>query len=809
MNRLSFKLLSIFLVFLFVVTSSTDADELAPSGAQEFFRSHCLDCHDATTKEGGLDLSALGKNLLDPQTMASWVRIHDRVDAGEMPPKAAEPVPATVRQAFVKATSDALDSAHRLKKGTVLRRLNGREYENTINDLFGTNLRLAAMLPPDGRSHEFDNVGNALSMSMVQLRQYLNVMDTVLDASIASTVTPPEPTFIKTGYAETSEGDRFIGDKWLKAKDGAVVFFQDFSYPTGMLRSAGTRSPGLYRIRVKGYAYQSNEPVTFSVGATTFVRGVERPTFGYFSMPPGKPTTIELTAWIENRYMLDIRPFGIYDEKYEIKSKGIENYTGPGLAIQSVEFEGPLINEFPSRGHKLLFTGLDRKELEPRNPNDKKKSWYKPKFDVSSSRPGEDAHAVLRRIAEHAFRRPVTADQVEPYVALFLAEMESGESFEQALRTATTAIFCAPDFLYFNETSGELDDFALANRLSYFLSRSSPDEELRLCASQKQLASPTVLQEQTDRLLQGRHSERFIDDFTDAWLNLRDIEFTTPDRNLFPEYDAFLLDSMIKETRAYFAEQIKNNLPIETIVKSDFAMLNNRLADHYQIDGVHGPEIRKVKLPPGHVRGGFLSQASIHKVSANGTNTSPIVRGVWVLERIMGKHAPPPPPGISGVEPDIRGASTLREILAKHRNSESCRTCHEMIDPPGFALESFNPIGGWRDNFRSIGNGEKVNLIVHGRKTQYRVGLEVDASGEFSDGRKFVGFQEFRDHLVQDEYILTESFVKKLLIFATGRELGFSDRNEIAIIVETAIKEQHGIRDLIHDVIQSEIFRNK
>lgn len=808
MSRCYLIALSINLISFLTCDLTIAFDDL--QGTQKFINTFCIDCHDSNSKEAELDLSTLGSDLQDPQTMATWIRIFDRVEDGEMPPQEATLPTRVDRTHFLETLSKPLIAAHQAEKGTVLRRLNAVEYEQTINDIFGTNLRLAEMLPPDGRSHEFENVGSSLSMSMVQLRQYIEAMNLVLDSSIAQTVNAPEPTHIQTNYDKTSEGERFIGDKWLKAKDGAIVFFQDFGYPTGMIRTAGTRTAGWYKIRVHGYAYQSNKPVTFSIGGTTFRRGFERPTFGYFEFPPGKPTTVELTTWIEERYMLEITPYGIYDEKYEIKNNGVKNYKGPGLAISSVEIEGPIIEQFPSRGHRLLFDGIARKEIEPRNPRDKEKSWYKPSFEIVSRNSQRDAEKVLLRVAERAFRRPVTANEVKPYLALFSSEIRKDSTFEDALRTAVTAIFCSPDFLYLRESIGELDDYAIASRLSYFLNRTLPDEQLlAVAASGKLKSNESIRRSESERLLNSEHFERFVNDFTDAWLNLREIEFTTPDRNLFPEYDKFLLMSMLEESRAYFKEQVQQNLPVETIVKSDFAMLNSRLAELYGIEGVDSPEIRKVKLIGEHIRGPYLTQASVLKVSSNGTNTSPVVRGVWVLERIMGKLAPPPPPGVPGVEPDIRGATTLRELLDKHRDSETCRTCHEMIDPPGFALENFNPIGAWRTNFRSLGEGEKVFDLVHGRRVQFRIGPKVDSTGQLKDGRKFEDIIQFQELLAGEEETLTHSFLTKLLTFATGREMGFSDRAEIEEMVQTSIQQNHGIRDMIHSVVQSEIFRHK
>jgi hypothetical protein len=224
---------------------------------------------------------------------------------------------------------------------------------------------------------------------------------------------------------------------------------------------------------------------------------------------------------------------------------------------------------------------------------------------------------------------------------------------------------------------------------------------------------------------------------------------------------------------------------------------------------VSGTELRRVKLPADSTRGGLLTQASILKVTANGTNSSPVTRGVWVMERILGETPPPPPPGVPGVEPDIRGASTLRELLDKHRSLASCKACHQKIDPPGFALESFNPIGGFRERYRSIGGGDKVDRTIRGRPVRYRLGPKVDSSGQLPDGRGFSGFAEFRDYLAQDSELLARTLTGKLLTFATGRELGFSDRAEVEQIVKASADRGFGVRDLVHLVVQSEIFRRK
>ena len=388
---------------------------------------------------------------------------------------------------------------------------------------------------------------------------------------------------------------------------------------------------------------------------------------------------------------------------------------------------------------------------------------------------------------------------------LFDAEFAEGQDFLVAMRTAAMAVLCSPEFLFFKETAGKLNDLQLASRLSFFLTRSTPDAELL----EAKLTQPEVLRVQTERLLKAATLERLVADFTDGWLNLREIEFTTPDKQLYPEYDELLLDSMLRETRAFITELIQNNLGVADIVRSDFAMLNSRLAQHYGIPGVSGLNLQKIKLLPDSHRGGVLTQASVLKVSANGTNTSPVVRGVFVMDRILGIEPPPPPPGIPGVEPDIRGATTLRELLDKHRDSETCNACHRVIDPPGFALESYDVIGGWRERFRSIDQGEQVKLTVHGRKVRYRLGPPVDAAGELNTGAKFTDMSGFQELLLAGQDRVARCMIEKLLTFATGRAPGFSDRSAIERLVAQSKTKGHGMRDLIHAVVQSEIFRSK
>jgi hypothetical protein len=808
-NQLSIRLW-VGMVIFWVTVSPTSAAEMFTPRIEAFFQTYCADCHSGGAEEGGFSLTELKLNIDDAAVFGMWEKLYDRVESGRMPPVDAETPPTNERTDFLAELKKPLSAIHAATKSTQMRRLNRQEYQNTLNDIFGIHLKLAKMLPTDGRSGEFNNVGSALSVSMVQLDRYMQAAEVVLDTAIAKRVSKPTVELITADYISGRDAKTFLGKSWLKAADGSVVFFYDTSWPSGMLREATNgKQAGFYKIRVTGYAYQSKYPITFSIGATSYTRGSESPLYGYFTFQPNKPTTIEIEVWMEPRYMVEVKSYGIYDSNFLIKRDGIANYKGPGIAISSVELEGPIVREFPSKGHQLIYANLDRSEIQPANPADKTRKYYTPQFEVTAQNETVDVQQTLLSLGQRLFRRPIKPEEIVLFYSLYRQQRETGDSIDRALKTAISAMLCSPKFLFFHETAGSLNAHSLANRLSYFLNRTAPDAELVELANGGELLQPAILKSQTLRLLNSQMSERFYQDFCDAWLNLRDIDFTMPDKMLFPEYDRYLRQSMVQETVSFLKWLLSENLSVSNLVDSDFVMINDRLAEHYGIPGVVGSKIRAVPVPQGNDRGGILAQAAILKVSANGTNTSPVLRGVYVLDRILGVRPEAPPAEVAGVEPDIRGTTTLRELLAKHREIESCNSCHQRIDPPGFAMECFDPIGGLRSHFRSLGEGQKVMRVVREFKVRYKQGLPVDASGTFESGESFEGFRDFKKLLATDKERLAEAFVRKLLTFATGREMGFSDRDEVRSIVEQSRSSDFGMRDLLVLCIQSRIFLEK
>lgn len=544
-----------------------------------------------------------------------------------------------------------------------------------------------------------------------------------------------------------------------------------------------------------------------------------------FTAPSMKSNEAEITEWLDAHESIVFDPVSIPWNGLRIGQVAgrAKKHVGPGVAIDWFEIEGPLNASWPPESHKRLFGDLPITTMTPSDvippQRDEVRSigGYVPSmhFDltpqerkppletVQSTQPDSDARKLLTTFLPKAFRREVAPDEIEPYVALLKSRIAAKDCFEDAMRRVYVAVLTSPEFLFH---SIEPKPTTLASRLSYWLWNGPPDAQL-LAAD---LDKPDVLHREVDRLLADKRSERFIEDFANQWLELSRLDETTPDPQLYPEYRFLLHEGMVAETRAFLRELIQNDLPITHLLKSGFAMLTQRLAEHYGIAGVTGVEVRKVSLPADSLRGGLLGQSAIHKLTANGTTTSPVKRGVWVMDRLLNDPAPPPPPGVSAVDPDTRGTTTVREQLDKHRADTNCAACHAKIDPAGFALEAFDPIGGLRDRYRSNGKGdEPAEKGQTPWRVTYKLGPQVDPSGELPDGRQFTGPSGLRDILTSDPDKLARAFVSHLSRYATATEVTFADRTEIHRVVESTKKSGHGLRSLIHALAANPIFTGR
>ena len=763
--------------FLFLLGALSPQDPgLDPRPYQPFFRRSCSDCHLEGAAKGGLDLAQVPTDLRDAEALRRWVRIYDRVRLGEMPPPRKEQPPAGERDAFLKALGSSLTRADLARRKVVLRRLNRTECENTVRDLFSAHADVRDLLPEDASLQGFDSMGEALAASAELIQAYLQAADVVLDAAYGP---EKEPKKVSLKFPLAQDCKAHIGDLFRDTPDGVALFG---GYCPSAARSFSCKDEGTYRVRIHAKGFQSERPVVMSVHAGDVI--VNRRPFhlvGHYDLPTDRMSIIEFTDRFGRGDTFLPKPFGV-------AGAGKKDYPGPGIVVGEIEVEGPL-EPWPPPSRTLVLGGADPLKGTL-----------------------EDARKVLLPLLPRAWRRSVPPAAAEPYLALVKAELDAGRPYRDAIRVGLKGLLTSPQFLFRKEpvAAGSVDDFAVAVRLSYFLWSSMPDAALLEAAGRGDLRTPAGLRAQADRLLKDSKAEAFTRNFAGQWLRLRDINFTEPDKKLYPEFDELLKASMVAETEGYFDEILKGNRSLLEFIDSDWAMLNRRLAEHYGIAGVEGLTIRRVELPKDSPRGGVLTQGAVLKVTANGTNTSPVVRGVWVLDRILGTPAPPPPSGIPSVEPDIRGTTTLREQLAKHRSVPSCASCHSKIDPPGFALENFDVIGGWRDRYRSLGVGDRVDKFVdaaHKVRVQYKLGPQVDATGELAGGTPFREIRDFKKLLLRDKDGLAAALAGKLLAYALGRGMGFSDRAEIDRIVAAIKPGNYGFRSLILEIVQSPMFR--
>ncbi len=910
-------------------------------GAKPFFTDNCEDCHNPDQKSGRLDLTTLLYHPDDSANFALWVKIHDRVQAGEMPPKKkARPDPAKMKSflAGMDAMLKASEKAQMAGEGrSVERRLNRYEYENALRDLLNLPwLQERDRLPQDGEAYRFNKSGQALDISHVQMSRFMSVADDALRQAMSEDYDRPgertnryyardefslrnfvprengtlpdrlsfpvldshaQPD-VRAGRAPISSPDtrerEAIGKVASIFSDAGSYSWSQFRAPVG----------GQYRLTFAGYSIwvggggigrwfyegqgEAKAPVYYlplwhrpnldevwpgrrgePMGIYAQSSGVKRQV-GVFDFAP-QPTTNEVQVTLLPGEVVQTDGSRLFHTRVNGSDEQYVNPLAtpdgmPGYAVQWMQVEGPLPDTNATAGYHLLFADLPmtrttngvgvKLTVIPRAtgaPGGRAgrgaggaggggaggggggrggggafagggggrgggRGAAAPELtvDVASPNPPQDAERLLRTFMKSAYRRPVEEADVQRFLALFDDQAYGkGFNFAQSMISAYTAVLCSPGFVFISERPGRLDDYALATRLSLFLWNSGrPDEELRSLAASGKLHRPEVLKAQTARLLNDPKSDRFIEAFTDYWLDLRKIDDTSPSSTLYNDYDMddALKESAMEETRLFVGALVHDNLPARNVVDSDFTYLNERLADHYGIDGVKGAEMRKVTLPPDCPRGGLMTQASVLKVTANGTTTSPVIRGHWITERILGIDTPPPPPGTPTVQPDIRGAVTIRQQLEKHRADPTCASCHSKMDPSGFALESFDVMGGSRDHYRASVVPGTVAEPGHGMDGQpfaFRYALPVDCAGQLPDGRAFTDVKALKHLLVKDETPIARNLVRQLSIFATGAPVRYSDREQIEKILQRTAASHYGVRDLIQELVQSDLFQNK
>ncbi len=819
-------------VWFAIATERAAAEDTNPFAAQfrRFAEQHCVSCHGSEVHKRNLRLDTLAPSFADRDVAATWVKVLDRLARGDMPPRSeARPPEKDVRAvttALNRQLHDASLARQRREGRVVLRRLNRTEYETTLRDLLGSAVEVKELLPDDNVAAGFDNVSAVLDVSSAHLLRYQDAAERALRSVIPNR---PLATFAerRTGRDVIQKMPPFreLLDKSVRL-DGATLLMH--VRPWGHLPCATAPVPqsGRYRVRASVYAVGTNGKALPMMCVCrdqygrddTDVRAVR-------DVPAGKPTLVEGEFDMKQRQVMVFAGWSLPTVREFGNHQPLDKYTGPGLAVEWLEIEGPL-DPWPPAGYQRLFDGVPlkprsvaRAEAEgrpvPPPPAKRPDNWwlYDP-LTVAPAKPRADAERLMRAFLPRAFRRPVSADVQQYYVKMVHDGLDQGLAFPDAMLLGYKAALCSPHFLYLVEPLSEkgaaLDDYAVASRLSYFLWSSMPDDALIQLAARGELRKPAVLRAQVERLLKDPKAERFTANFAGQWLDLRNINATSPDPQIYGEFDDFLFWSMPRETQRFFEEILRADLSLTDFAHSDWTFLNERLAKHYGIPNVQGGELRKVKLPANSHRGGVMTQASILKVTADGTRTSPVLRGKWVLERILGQPPAPPPPDIPSIEPDIRGATTIRQQLDKHRDTPACASCHRHIDPPGFALETFDAIGGWRDFYRATRavRGGPVELANYPGRKVFR-GLDVEKGGQTPDGKPFRDVDEYKQLLLADKDQLARNLVQKLLIYATGADIQFADREVVEQLVAQSRAQNYGFRSLVHDVVQSRVFLSK
>jgi hypothetical protein len=833
--------------------------EPAPAAFEPLLRQNCGVCHTGAACEGGLDLDAVGFDLRSAAVRDRITLMHDRVAAGHMPPDPAD-LPDPARTDLLAALQSALtvaDAAAIRTEGRVpLRRLNRREYQQVLRDLLRLPLLdIADQLPEDRVRDGFNRSAEGLDFSRIQLAATLDAAEAALRQAIAPGDAPLPPDhyaalatslfsttntfgnrqamfFARDGKAIEVSGQDQRALSQTRLQDPAIeccvfrsAYWPYFGYPRGFV----AKRAGVYRVRFRaravlqqqGYTIVPAEqpvPMTFRARRPSGpdVSGDVRAVGGIFDIPP-QSKEFETEVMLDIGQTIEYSLLGLPVPLARNVAGGPPTYRyppfpdggQPGVAIQSLEIIGPLPpDSWPPESHRLLFGSLPFRATKP---------GADLPVEVESADPTADARRLLAAFAERAVLAPLTAEDLAPSLAVIDAAVESGEGFTRAMLNGYASLLASPHMVYLREPRG-LDSPMiaaapsrdLAARLSFFLWNTRPDPLLMELADNGRLADPATLAAETERLLSAEPFGRFIENFTDYWLDLRHLRRDEPDARLYPEYrfDDYLTESMAAETRAFVAAIIQDNLPARSIVASDVVYANDRLARHYDLPPLTGHVMRPVPLPEDSPLGGLLTQAAIQKVTANGTNTSPVVRGAWVMTRLFGRPPPKPPESVPAVEPDIRGARSIRDLLARHTADASCASCHQLFDPVGFALESFDICGGWRTRYRSLGTGDEVTGIDRaGHDFAYSLAAPVDAAGRLPDGRAFADIRALKALLAADERQLARNLLHQFTTYATGAPVRFADRPEIELILDATAAEGYRVGDLLRQLITSRLFR--
>lgn len=812
-----------------------------------FFAIYCVSCHggDKPKADFSLDGKKLPNDFLDPAAKGKWKEIVNALNSHEMPPKKSKQPAAKESAAVVDWITEQTVKVELAKRETsiVLRRLNREEYRNTIRDLLGVDFDVSGF-PQDPYAGGFDNNGGALTLSPLHLETYLNAARQIVDRALVEGDRPKpilwrfDPKVGATDATRTrfDKSNNAIVNGGKNGTEGDWVLVHHESWDKGVnARDFRVPMAGNYAIRVKA---ASRVPTRTDVvksaeailkfrkdeqdksnpkGAKYHREAYERDlehfrtdrnyTYGnarcklVLQLGPQPRTLVEFDAdgtkekpkIHEFTARFTTESAGVaFDYAYSIPSV-LENswmqrrdeFARPELLIDWFEIEGPIFDAWPPTSHSTLL------------------------FESPLAKTDERKYAgdVLAKFLRRAYRRPVTAEEIAGKLKQFDAARNDGASFVEAIKRPLIAALASPHFLFLAESSGSttdgpraLDDHELAARLSYLAWSSMPDAELSKLADAGQLNVKSERLKQLDRMLKDPKSEAFVKNFAGQWLGLRDVGNNPPVPDLYPQYDRHLETSIVGESEGFFREIFQHDLDVKNFIRSDFVVVNERVARFYGIDGVKGDHFRKVSVPKGVNRGGIVTQASILTTTSNGTRTSPVKRGTWILKTLLGIDPGLPLANAGEIAPKVPGIdkATVRKRLEIHRSLDQCARCHNKIDPLGFALENFNAAGEWRDQ---EGFGYKGRIDKNDPK--------IDASSEMIDGTKITGVPGLQAAMLKNEDLFLNCFASKMMTYALGRELGLADQPAVKRAVASMKENGRSVKSLLRFIATSDEFGTK
>ena len=747
----------------------------APSPERALLDRYCVTCHNTELKTAGLALDTYDVDDVSTSPHV-WEKVVAKLKSGQMPP-VGRPRPDTPALTnLVGSIEQALDhawlAAPNYGRPAAVHRLNRAEYTNAVRDLLSLDVDGRALLPPDDSGYGFDNIGDVLTVSQPLLERYMLAASKVAWLAIGN----PATRLAATSYGSTDvlQEDRSSEDLPFGSRGGLAVrhtFPLDGEYvirPSLERASGYAAKGGIHRLQirldhrlVREYVVDSSKPEstknielrmpvkagTHSVSAS-FVGGI------HLRLPRdgGRAETPPPSAYVFKGYPID-------------------------PIIPNIEIIGP-------------YEGVTPRDTASRRQV----------FLCEPAGAAEElacAREILRTIARRAYRRPVVAADIDPLLAVYNAGYETG-GFEAGIELGLEAILVSPKFLFrierdpIDATAGapyRVSDLDLASRLSFFLWSSLPDETLLDLATRGRLSDPAVLRQQVERMLADSRSKALTTNFGGQWLWQRNLRTVAPNADLFVDFDERLRDAFAQETEMFLDSQIREDRSAIELLSADYTFVNERLARLYGIPGVYGNHFRRVQYPDGR-RAGLLGHASILTVTSHPDRTSPVVRGKWLLETLLGAPPPPPPPDVTPLQENREGAAatTVRERLEQHRKSPGCASCHARIDPLGFALENFDAIGRWRTE-----DGES--------------GADIDASGVLPDGTRFSGPAEFRTALLSKKMEFVTNLTEKLLTYALGRGTEYYDAPVVREIVRSASAADYQWSSIILGIVQSQPFQ--